>query len=93
MSRSSPSLRSARGPVPRGGPRPELPPKVCLSQSTDAYHADSQVSSAKEAASKVESELGNLNSTLKNIEDARPFDQLTVSRPFLHTLCSPLTIV
>ncbi|KWU47037.1 mitochondrial ATP synthase [Rhodotorula sp. JG-1b] len=36
------------------------------------------VSSAKEAASKVESELGNLNSTLKNIEDARPFDQLTL---------------
>ncbi|GAA5839270.1 hypothetical protein JCM11251_006024 [Rhodosporidiobolus azoricus] len=36
------------------------------------------VSSAKEAASKVESELGNLNTTLKNIEDARPFDQLTL---------------
>ncbi|GJN90792.1 hypothetical protein Rhopal_003806-T1 [Rhodotorula paludigena] len=36
------------------------------------------VASAKEAATKVESELGNLNSTLKNIQDARPFDQLTL---------------
>jgi hypothetical protein len=45
----------------------------------------SQVTSAKEAATKVESELGNLNTTLKNIEDARPFDQLTVC-PF--SLCS-----
>lgn len=39
-----------------------------------------QVSSAAEAAKKIESELAGLNSTLKNIEDARPFDQLTVSR-------------
>lgn len=37
-----------------------------------------QVSSAKEAATQVESELSNLSSTLKNIEDARPFEQLTV---------------
>ncbi|KPV74944.1 uncharacterized protein RHOBADRAFT_65110 [Rhodotorula graminis WP1] len=36
------------------------------------------VSSAKEAATKVESELSNLSSTLKNIEEARPFDQLTL---------------
>ncbi|GAA5877941.1 hypothetical protein JCM1840_000119 [Sporobolomyces johnsonii] len=36
------------------------------------------VSSAKEAATKIEAELGNLNSTLKNIEDARPFEQLTL---------------
>ncbi|GAA6000110.1 hypothetical protein JCM10207_006056 [Rhodosporidiobolus poonsookiae] len=36
------------------------------------------VASAQEAATKVDSELGNLNSTLKNIEDARPFDQLTL---------------
>ncbi|GAA5921654.1 hypothetical protein JCM1841_000896 [Sporobolomyces salmonicolor] len=34
--------------------------------------------SAKEAATKVQTELGNLNSTLKNIEDARPFEQLTL---------------
>ncbi|CEQ39463.1 SPOSA6832_00997, partial [Sporobolomyces salmonicolor] len=37
--------------------------------------------SAKEAATKVQTELGNLNSTLKNIEDARPFEQLTVRIP------------
>ncbi|GAA6028314.1 hypothetical protein JCM8097_006971 [Rhodosporidiobolus ruineniae] len=36
------------------------------------------VTSAQEAATKVDSELGNLNSTLKNIEEARPFDQLTL---------------
>ncbi|BGP55759.1 hypothetical protein JCM8202_005676 [Rhodotorula sphaerocarpa] len=36
------------------------------------------VASAKDAATKVESELGDLKSTLKNIEDARPFDQLTL---------------
>merc|ERR1712225_181546 len=36
------------------------------------------VSSAKEAATQVESELSNLSSTLKNIEDARPFEQLTL---------------
>lgn len=44
-----------------------------------------QVASAKDAATKVESELGDLKSTLKNIEDARPFDQLTVRpmRPVL----------
>ncbi|GAA5979761.1 hypothetical protein JCM5350_002038 [Sporobolomyces pararoseus] len=36
------------------------------------------VSSAKEAATKIESELGNLNNTLKNIEDARSFDELTL---------------
>jgi F-type H+-transporting ATPase subunit d len=37
-----------------------------------------QVASAREAATKVQSDLANLNSTLKNIEEARPFDQLTV---------------
>ncbi|BGP24979.1 ATP synthase D chain, mitochondrial [Rhodotorula toruloides] len=36
------------------------------------------VASAKEAATKVQSDLANLNSTLKNIEEARPFDQLTI---------------
>lgn len=41
-----------------------------------------QVTSAQEAATKVEAELANLNSTLKNIEDARPFDQLTVSSEY-----------
>jgi hypothetical protein len=42
-----------------------------------------QVSSAKEAATKIESELGNLNNTLKNIEDARSFDELTVRSSLL----------
>jgi hypothetical protein len=37
-----------------------------------------QVASAKETATKIEAELGNLNTTLKNIEDARPFEQLSV---------------
>lgn len=37
-----------------------------------------QVESASQAAQKVETELGNLQATLKDIESARPFDQLTV---------------
>ncbi len=37
-----------------------------------------QIESAKQTAAKIEAELGNLNGTLKNIEDARPFNQLTV---------------
>ncbi len=33
---------------------------------------------AQETASKIEAELKDLKATLKNIQDARPFDQLTV---------------
>lgn len=33
---------------------------------------------ARAAASKIEAELKDLKATLKNIQDARPFDQLTV---------------
>ncbi|KDE09349.1 F-type H+-transporting ATPase subunit D [Microbotryum lychnidis-dioicae p1A1 Lamole] len=36
------------------------------------------VASAKETANKIDSELGDLKSTLKNIEDARSFDELTL---------------
>merc|ERR1712230_347560 len=35
------------------------------------------VEGATKAAQKVEQELGNLDATLKDIESARPFDQLT----------------
>lgn len=38
-----------------------------------------QVEQATATASKIESELKDLKATLKNIEDARPFDQLTVA--------------
>lgn len=37
-----------------------------------------QVEQAQATSSKIEAELKDLKSTLKNIEDARPFDQLTV---------------
>ena len=56
-----------------------------LDHRSAAHHTLSghvQVSSAKEAATKIESELGNLNNTLKNIEDARSFDELTVCFDF-----------
>jgi len=36
------------------------------------------IASAKDAATAVETELGGLNSTLKNIEEARPFDELSL---------------
>ena len=37
-----------------------------------------QVESAKKAATKIDSELNNLQATLKDIESARPFEDLTV---------------
>lgn len=46
---------------------------------TLCFRCRKQIESAKQAATKIEAELGDLSSTLKNIEDARPFDQLTVS--------------
>lgn len=36
-----------------------------------------QVEQAKATEAKIEAELKDLKATLKNIEDARPFDQLT----------------
>lgn len=42
------------------------------------YCAAKQVEQAQATASKIEAELKDLKATLKNIEDARPFDQLTV---------------
>ncbi|PWN46402.1 putative ATP7-F1F0-ATPase complex, FO D subunit [Ceraceosorus guamensis] len=46
-------------------------------KSIDAFEAKA-VEQAQATASKIESELKDLKATLKNIEDARPFDQLTV---------------
>ncbi|ORY81752.1 hypothetical protein BCR35DRAFT_352264 [Leucosporidium creatinivorum] len=46
-------------------------------KAIDAFEGKA-VASAQETATKIEAELGNLNATLKNIEDARPFDQLTL---------------
>merc|ERR1711939_485597 len=40
------------------------------------YDVNAQLKATK-AAQKVEQELGNLDATLKDIESARPFDQLT----------------
>lgn len=37
-----------------------------------------QVEQAQATSSKIEAELKDLKATLKNIQDARPFDQLTV---------------
>ncbi|KAK4051098.1 ATP synthase d subunit [Microbotryomycetes sp. JL221] len=46
-------------------------------KAIDAFEQKA-VSSAKQTAQKIDSELSNLNGTLKNIQDARPFDQLTI---------------
>lgn len=40
--------------------------------------AFSQVANAKATEEKIDIELKDLQATLANIEDARPFDQLTV---------------
>ncbi|KDN53142.1 putative ATP7-F1F0-ATPase complex, FO D subunit [Tilletiaria anomala UBC 951] len=45
-------------------------------KAIDAFEAKA-VEQAQETAAKIESELKDLRATLKNIEDARPFDQLT----------------
>ncbi|SCZ88073.1 BZ3500_MvSof-1268-A1-R1_Chr2-1g04171 [Microbotryum saponariae] len=45
---------------------------------TTSLFGSHQVASAKETANKIDSELGDLNSTLKNIENARSFDELTL---------------
>ncbi|KAF2873025.1 hypothetical protein BDV95DRAFT_568564 [Massariosphaeria phaeospora] len=46
-------------------------------KAIEAFEAQA-VKSAEETKSVVDRELGDLQKTLKNIEDARPFDQLTV---------------
>jgi predicted transcriptional regulator len=46
-------------------------------KAIEAFEAQA-VQSAEETAAVVDRELKDLDKTLKNIEDARPFDQLTV---------------
>ena len=42
-------------------------------------HAGRQVAKAKETTEKIDAELKDLQATLANIEEARPFEDLTVS--------------
>ncbi|KAL8293621.1 hypothetical protein RQP46_000322 [Phenoliferia psychrophenolica] len=51
---------------------------VSAQLKTIAAFEGKAIESAKQAATKIETELADLSSTLKNIEDARPFDQLTL---------------
>ncbi|SJX66668.1 probable ATP7-F1F0-ATPase complex, FO D subunit [Sporisorium reilianum f. sp. reilianum] len=46
-------------------------------KAIDAFESKA-VEQAQASSSKIEAELKDLKATLKNIEDARPFDQLTV---------------
>jgi hypothetical protein len=48
-------------------------------KAIEAFEAQA-LQSAEETKSVVDKELGDLNKTLKNIEDARPFADLTVVR-------------
>lgn len=59
---SATSLSSMRKPCPQA----------------DTPTNDLQVEQAQASADKIENELKDLKATLKNIEDARPFNQLTV---------------
>ena len=54
-------------------------------KAIDAFEAQA-IKSAEETKGRVEAELVNLQKTLENIETARPFDELTVVRPFLSHL-------
>nr|CDI57155.1 probable ATP7-F1F0-ATPase complex, FO D subunit [Melanopsichium pennsylvanicum 4] len=47
-------------------------------KAIDAFESKA-IEQAQATASKIEAELKDLKATLKNIEDARPFDQLTVN--------------
>jgi hypothetical protein len=49
-------------------------------KAIEAFEAQA-LKSAEETKSVVDKELGDLEKTLKNIEDARPFADLTVVRP------------
>lgn len=46
-------------------------------KAIDAFETQA-IKSAEETKGRVEAELANLEKTLKNIETARPFDELTV---------------
>jgi hypothetical protein len=50
-------------------------------KAIEAFEAQA-LKSAEETKSVVDKELGDLEKTLKNIEDARPFADLTVVRPY-----------
>ena len=43
---------------------------------------EQQVAKAKETTEKIDAELKDLQATLANIEEARPFEDLTVSGPY-----------
>lgn len=45
-----------------------------------------QVAKAKETTEKIDAELKDLQATLANIEEARPFEELTVSHVCLFVL-------
>ncbi|KAK4699678.1 F-type H+-transporting ATPase subunit d, partial [Phenoliferia sp. Uapishka_3] len=51
---------------------------VSAQLKTIAAFESKAIESAKQAATKIDAELADLSSTLKNIEDARPFNQLTL---------------
>lgn len=54
-----------------------------LSPSSLSFHSSVsvlQVSKAEETAQKIDAELKDLQATLANIEEARPFEELTVGR-------------
>jgi F-type H+-transporting ATPase subunit d len=46
------------------------------------YTNSIQVAAAKETVTKITAEETSLNETLSNIQDARPFEDLTVSNPY-----------
>ena len=60
-----------------------------ISVRTGDYRAcvELQIANAKETESKIDEELKDLQATLSNIEDARPFDELTVN------LFSPISVM
>ena len=45
-----------------------------------SHNTDTQVAAAKETLTKISKEETSLKETLSNIQDARPFEDLTVSR-------------
>ena len=49
--------------------------------------ADEQVAAAKATVEKIATEEKSLQQTLSNIQDARPFEELTVSRLSLYCPC------
>jgi len=53
------------------------PPSATLQTASDTAVSVSQTEQAKATASKIETELADLKATLQNIEQARPFNQLS----------------